>query len=233
MTSIPCLRRCQNTLKSVYSGGDRIDRGRAWTLTKIPTGRANLRADAAVAIGPVTLPYSAFASDEARAAFVTGINPAPERIRGHVPALRAYYDTQNSRLAEDMLRLFDVKVRETMLGGVRVHVVSPVKPKPENARRALICLHGGGFMWGADSGALVEAIPIAAQMGVEVIAVDYRLAPEHVFPAASQDVADVWRALLERYEAAAIGVYGCSAGAILTAQSVAWMLGHGLPAPGP
>lgn len=147
-------------------------------------------------------------------------------------ALRAHYARQNSRLADEMRGLFAVDVREAEIGAVRVHVVAPLEPRPQNRRRALLCLHGGAFMWGAGSGALVEAIPIAAEMGVEVIAVDYRLAPEHVFPAASEDVAAVWRALLERHAPSALGVYGCSAGAILTAQSTAWTLKHDLPAPG-
>ncbi len=195
-------------------------------------GRTRLRADGAVEIGPLTLPYSSLASDEACAAFTAVINPPPSEIRRDLLGLRAYYDAQNSRLAEEMRALFAVEVRESEIGGVCVHFVSPAQPKPENQHRALVCLHGGGFLWGADSGALVEAIPIADAMGVEVIAVDYRLAPEHVYPAASQDVAAVWRALLERYEPFALGVYGCSAGAILTAQSTAWLLAHDLPAPG-
>src|SRR5665213_1286048 len=195
-------------------------------------GRSRLRADGAVEIGPLTLPYSSLASDAARAAFVADIKPPPAAVQGDILALRAYYDRQNSALADEMRGLFAVDVREAEIGAVRVHVVTPIEPKPRNKGRALICLHGGGFMWGADSGALVEAIPIAAEMGVEVIAVDYALAPEHVFPAASQDVAAVWRALLERHSPSALGVYGCSAGAILTAQSTAWMLRHDLPAPG-
>jgi monoterpene epsilon-lactone hydrolase len=195
-------------------------------------GRSRLRADGTVEIGPLALPYSSLASGAAHAAFVADIKPPPPGIQGDILALRAHYDRQNSRLANEMRGLFAVDVREAEIGGVRVHVVSPIESKPQNQRRALICLHGGAFMWGAVSGALVEAIPIAAEMGVEVIAVDYRMAPEHVFPAASQDVAGVWRALLERYAPSALGVYGCSAGAILTAQSAAWMLRHDLPPPG-
>ncbi|HEY2178280.1 MAG TPA: alpha/beta hydrolase fold domain-containing protein [Caulobacteraceae bacterium] len=197
-----------------------------------PPGRSRLRAAGAVEIGPLALPFSSLASEAARDAFVAEIRPPPAAIRAESLALRAYYDVQNSRLAAWMRTLFAVEVEETEIGGVRVHRVSPAEPKAENRGRALICLHGGGFMWGAGSGALVEAIPIAAEMGVDVFAVDYRLAPEHRYPAASEDVAAVWRALLERYAPSALGVFGCSAGAILTAQSTAWLLAHGLPAPG-
>src|SRR5581483_976376 len=68
--------------------------------------------------------------------------------------------------------------------------------------------------------------------GFKVITVDYRMFPEHKFPAASEDVAAVYRALLQHYKAADIGIFGCSAGGILTAQSVAWFQTHGLPRPG-
>ena len=193
-------------------------------------GRPRLADDASVEIGPLTLPYSSLASAAARAAFVAALNPPPPEIANDVIALRAHYDRQNTRLAEDMRRLFAVDVREDEIGGVRVHRVTPARPSPRNA--ILICLHGGAFAWGADSGALVEAIPIAAEMGVEVVAVDYRMGPEHRFPAASEDVAAVYRALLDHGAPEAIGVYGCSAGAILTAQSVAWIARAGLPRPG-
>ena len=53
-------------------------------------------------------------------------------------------------------------------------------------------LHGGGFA--TDSGSLTENIPIAALTGMEVIAVLYRLAPEHPYPAAVDDALAVYRA---------------------------------------
>ena len=195
-------------------------------------GRPRLMENGAVEVGPFTLPYSDFASAGARVTFATQLKPPPPEIAADILALRRHYDVQNTRLAERMLEMFPVQVREDDLGGVRVHIVSPASPQSRNAGRALICLHGGAFMWGADSGALVEAIPIAAQMGVEVIAVDYRMAPEHVYPAASQDVAAVYRALLDRYAPEAIGIYGCSAGAFLTAQTVAWLARENAPGPG-
>ncbi|MDG2003040.1 MAG: alpha/beta hydrolase fold domain-containing protein, partial [Novosphingobium sp.] len=61
---------------------------------------------------------------------------------------------------------------------------------------------------------------------------DYRQAPEYRFPAASEDVAAVYHALLDSHPAERIGVYGCSAGGLLTAQSLAWFDAHDLPMPG-
>jgi monoterpene epsilon-lactone hydrolase len=145
--------------------------------------RTGLRSDGKVELGRFTLPYSEYASPAARRAFIDAINPPPPDAIANVLALRAHYAKQNDRLADQMRGLFAGAIREENIGGVRVHRVTPTEVRPENQGRALICLHGGGFAWGADSGALVEAIPIADQMGVEVIAVDYRLAPEHRFPA--------------------------------------------------
>jgi epsilon-lactone hydrolase len=45
-------------------------------------------------------------------------------------------------------------------------------------------------------------------------------------------VAAVYRALLEHYEPREIGIYGTSAGGILTAEAIAWFEDHGLPLPG-
>jgi acetyl esterase/lipase len=69
-------------------------------------------------------------------------------------------------------------------------------------------------------------------MRVRVVTVDYRLAPEHSYPAASEDVSAVYKALLKRYPARNIGIYGCSAGGIITAQAVSWIRKQGLPRPG-
>ena len=53
-----------------------------------------------------------------------------------------------------------------------------------------------------------------------MIGVDYRQGPEHVFPAATDDVVAVYKELLKTYPAANIGIYGCSAGGMLTGEVV-------------
>lgn len=103
----------------------------------------------------------------------------------------------------------------------------------DSSRRVLINLHGGAFnMGGGGLGGQAESIAIAALSGIPVASVDYRMAPEHRFPAATEDVAAVYRALLENHSAASIGIYGCSAGGVLTAEATAWFQAQGLPRPG-
>jgi acetyl esterase/lipase len=95
--------------------------------------------------------------------------------------------------------------------------------------RLLINFHGGGFM--VDSGSLTETIPIAGLTGIPVISVMYRMAPEHPFPAAVDDALAVYRDALAHRSPGAIGVYGTSAGAILTLQLLARIKAEGLPIP--
>jgi len=95
--------------------------------------------------------------------------------------------------------------------------------------RVLINFHGGGF--DSDSGSLTETIPIANLAKVKVVAVLYRLAPEHPFPAWVDDAIAVYKELLKTYKPEHIGVYGTSAGAILTAQFAVKVKRLDLPEP--
>jgi len=101
---------------------------------------------------------------------------------------------------------------------------------PDTSRgRALINLHGGGFV--SDSGSLIEGIPIANLAKIKVVSVYYRLAPENPFPAAVDDVIAVYKELLKTYDPRSIGIFGTSAGAILTCEVAVRLKQLGLPLP--
>lgn len=186
---------------------------------------------ATVQVPTFALPYSAFASEAARHLFERQRAETPPPLTADIVVQRAYYDRINRDRVERMRRLYPVTIRHDRIGGVAVDRVTP-KAGVADPGRVLINLHGGAFLWGAGSGGLVEAVPIAALGRIEVITVDYRQGPEHRFPAASEDVAAVYRALLTAYRPAAIGLYGCSAGGVLAAQAVAWFEHETLPRPG-
>ena len=180
------------------------------------------------------IPFSHFASLEAQRA-LAGLRDAPPEptFGADVKALRKFHDKGTDKILAEMRELYRASVVSEVLGGVRTDVVTPEGGlAPGNRQRVLISLHSGGFMWGAGSESLLEAIPIAVTGHIKVIAVDYRMAPEFKFPSASEDVAAVYRALLKTYKPQNIGIYGCSAGGILAAQSVAWFATHNLPPPG-
>lgn len=130
-------------------------------------------------------------------------------------------------------QLYSVMESALEIDGVYTEVFEPADGIPEkNANRVLINLHGGGFALGARTIGRLESIPVAATARMKVISVDYRQGPEHRFPAASEDVATVYRHLLQTYKPEQIGIFGCSAGGILSAQAVAWFDAHDLPQPG-
>ena len=191
-------------------------------------------ADSAAHLPEITIPFSSFASSEARATY------ADLFARDHhVPAnnadiavRRAYYDRFNSALARRAREIYPVDIASETLGGVKVEVITPKGGVVERERRrVLINLHGGAFLWGEGSGGEIESIPIASVGRIAVITVAYREGPEFKFPAASEDVATVYRELLKTHRRQDIGIYGCSAGGILTAEAIAWFQKERLPMP--
>ena len=125
---------------------------------------------------------------------------------------------------------FPVNVEEKTIGGVRTDIITPLEMPAANRGRVLINLHGGGF--NGDSGSLIEGIPISNLAKIKVVSVYYRLAPENPFPAAVDDVVAVYKQLLKEYKPKNIGIYGTSAGGILSAEVAVRLKQLGLPLPG-
>lgn len=186
-----------------------------------------------------SVPPSRYMSPEARAKFIAAFfhpGPPPAAAPDAPPdfaALRAEDERKNAPFVARARELYPVRIEERSIGGVHTQVVTPVAGVARvNRHRVLINLHGGGFIWGEGNGARIESIPIAALGRIKVVTVAYRMAPEFRFPAASEDVTAVYRELLKQYPARNIGIYGCSAGGILTAETVAWLDKEKLPLPG-
>jgi acetyl esterase/lipase len=136
---------------------------------------------------------------------------------------------QKSQSAEAK-RLFPVNIEPLTIAGVPTDIITPLTMPEENKKRVLINLHGGGF--NSDSGSLIEGIPICNLAKIKVVSIYYRLAPENPFPAAVDDVIAVYKELLKTYKPRSIGVFGTSAGGILTAEVTVKLKQLGLPLPG-
>ena len=196
---------------------------------------AKIDAAGTVSSPAARFPFSAYASKEALTRFgrIFEEGKAAPPLGQDIRASRVFYDKINSDRAARMKKLYPVEIAAQKFAGVAADVVTPKGDvDPRNTRRVLINLHGGGFLWGAGSGGLVEAIPVASVGKIKVITVDYRQGPEYTFPAASEDVEKVYRELLKTYSPQNIGIYGCSAGGALTAEATAWLQTKKLPAPG-
>jgi monoterpene epsilon-lactone hydrolase len=186
--------------------------------------------DGTVHLPAQTVPVSGFLSPEGRAYLAEHLRDLqrPELLvqEDGVPALLAGYIARQREL-------FPVEREETTIGGVHAYVYTPRSGiAAEHRDRVLINLHGGGFSECWPACAELESMPIAALGRIKVVSLDYRQGPQHSHPAASEDVAAAYGELLETYRPANIGIYGCSAGGMLTAMSVAWFQQHELPRPG-
>jgi epsilon-lactone hydrolase len=143
---------------------------------------------------------------------------------------RARTDAWRARDSAEALRRYPVAITETEIAGVKTDLISPLQIPATNRHRVFINLHGGGF--NSDSGSRIEGDPIANLAKTRVVSIYYRLAPEHPFPAAVDDVVAVYSELLKTYRPGNIGIYGTSAGAILTCEVAVKLKQLRLPLPG-
>ena len=142
---------------------------------------------------------------------------------------RAQMEVSGARQNAAWSKLCPNTIVNSTIAGVPVRIVTPASLSASNRDKVLINLHGGSF--NADSGSFGESIPIAGYTGIKVIAVLYRLAPEHPFPAGVEDAVAVYRELLKTYKPNHIVIYGTSAGAVLTAEVAVKLKALGLPMP--
>ena len=102
---------------------------------------------------------------------------------------------------------------------VRIHV-----PTDRAPAYVLLDLHGGGFYLGSAAADDVRNRRRAQRLGAAVVSVDYRLAPEHPWPAAPDDCETAARWLLEhaegRFGTPRVGIIGFSAGATLAVTTL-------------
>ena len=121
----------------------------------------------------------------------------------------------------------DVAVAEAMLGGVPALRLEP----PDATGATLLYLHGGGYVIGSARSGAGLGTALARRTGAVAYSLDYRLAPEHPFPAALEDGIAAYRALLAGHEAEQVVVAGDSAGAGLALALLVSARDEGLPQP--
>jgi epsilon-lactone hydrolase len=157
--------------------------------------------------------------DRQRASVGQAAPPLEERRAAFVPGDRLYPVPD------------DVRVTEVSAGGVPAHWLAA--PGADTGR-VLLFLHGGGFEFGSLRSDGELAARLGRASGMRVLFPEYRLAPEHHFPAAIDDVLAAWRWLRTDQElsATSLAVAGASAGGgLATALLVATRdAGEALPA---
>jgi epsilon-lactone hydrolase len=158
--------------------------------------------------------------------------PLPSDVKDMAELRRIY--SQNLQPNVDHMRsVFPVDIQETTMDGISVAVITPKGGVPDkNKNRLIINAPGGGFRTGVRGNGLLISIPVAATLGVKVVSLLYRQAPEFHYPAAEEDFMKVWNVMTKSYKPANIGLVGCSAGGSLVTHVTAMLLLKGQPAPG-
>jgi len=190
-------------------------------------------------VGPRVVPPPAGASPALEAQIAAAPAPDVAARRAGAPktpadwqAIVARRERERVQPLDELGRNFGVAIERNVLAGVPVHRLAPNRPDPKLGSRLFVHLHGGAYLYGAGDAGLYEAALIAGRLGVPAVSVDYRMPPEHPFPAAVDDVAAVYRALLKSHAPGSMAIGGTSAGAGLALAAVHRMKAEGLPVPG-
>lgn len=163
--------------------------------------------------------YEAMLDAEVAAFIAKTASCYPERVEpSTISQIREDYEAMCAQFAAP--HPAGLQVADTV---IEAHGLPPIslrwyRPPDASGRPALIYFHGGGFVMGGLESHDSICADLSFDAGLEVMAVDYRLAPEHPFPAALKDVA----AAVEHFCATQPGrpflLAGDSAGAWLAAR---------------
>jgi acetyl esterase/lipase len=115
---------------------------------------------------------------------------------------------------------------------VKAYALTPAVIPPENRNRLLIHVHGGCYVSNPGESGTSEATMMAGFGHFKVISVDYRMPPDHPYPAALDDAMTVWRAASKTTDPKNMAVFGSSAGGALTLSMVLRAKLDNVPLPG-
>jgi monoterpene epsilon-lactone hydrolase len=159
------------------------------------------------------------ASLESRKIRATFVNDS-ESVQLPIESQR--HDWENAAAQTPLLP--NTTIKQIMVGGIACEWV---RCGAVEAGKVLLFLHGGGFNSGSPRTHRDLAARLSQAAGIPVLLPDYRLAPEHPFPAGVQDVIQVYRALRERLQPQHIFIGGDSAGGGLAMSVLLMLRDHG------
>jgi epsilon-lactone hydrolase len=118
---------------------------------------------------------------------------------------------------------------DTLVGGVPAIVATPSAVTPE---RHLFYIHGGGYVVGSPRSHIAMVADLAKRASATATVIEYRLAPEHVYPAAIDDCLAAYRALIADVDPSTVTIAGDSAGGGATLSTLVALRDAGDPLPG-
>ena len=134
-----------------------------------------------------------------------------------------------NRMSRFLKPAFGVSVEASTINGIDAEWL---RPKASPDEKVLLYLHGGAYLIGSCSTHRQLVSHIARAAGINALVPDYRLAPEHRFPAGIEDAVGVYRSLLaDGFRPGDIFIAGDSAGGGLTVATLLSLRHAGVPMP--
>lgn len=193
-----------------------------------------------VAVQKRIVPFPSSISEEARAALIRAVGedgvplnalyamPEPSDHEAWI-AIRAVADARYTAALTGLATNSRASVETIRVDNATIHVATPEQPDVNEG--AYIDLHGGALVFGGGDACRVGAQMQADQHGVRCYGVDYRMPPEHPYPAALDDCLSTYRFALERHAPTDIVIGGRSAGGNLAIAMLLKARDEGLPLP--
>jgi len=118
---------------------------------------------------------------------------------------------------------------DTVVGGIPAIVATPTEVRPD---RHILYIHGGAYVVGSPKSHIAMCARLAKRAAATITVIDYRLAPEHVYPAAVDDCVAAYRAIISDIDPALVTIAGDSAGGGATLAMLGALKAAGDPMPG-
>ena len=187
-------------------------------------------------LGERTVPPPAASSEPLRKAIADAPLPNPAQRRAittlGAPQIQMIEQMNGVVDLAQLQEMAGVSIEKDVIDGVPVYRVTPNRPAAEHQGHLFFHLHGGGYVLGGGDSAVTEAAVFAGSVGLPAISVDYRMPPEHPFPAAVEDSVKVYRKVIADHSASAVVIGGTSAGGGLTLATVHRLQELGVDLPG-
>jgi epsilon-lactone hydrolase len=127
---------------------------------------------------------------------------------------------------------FPAEITTHQLGRTALYEVLPRNMTSASDHYAIFYVHGGAYLNGKGLAGALMSQPLASHAGLRALCVDYRMPPDHPFPAGLEDAVEAYRWALDHYKPENIVVAGGSAGGGLAAALILKVRDIGLPMPG-
>jgi epsilon-lactone hydrolase len=118
---------------------------------------------------------------------------------------------------------------DAVVGGIPAIVATPRQTRPH---RHILYIHGGAYVLGSPRSHIAMCARLAKRAAATVTVIDYRLAPEHVYPAAIDDCVAAYRAITSDVDPRLVTIAGDSAGGGATLATIGALQAAGDPLPG-